>query len=377
MTRTVYLEPGEDVIVYGQKLTHTKLNPEKTRIRIKDNRPAPTEEPPPPLPPDPDPEPEEPPVPAPSGPGILFDLDATFPASGKAWEAIVSASNQAGLYTLASQDSPSNITTLARAIVARRTKDPTKRKAVIDDLKHVRTTKPDRTLALARELGVAPIAAEMVGATDAELGYDFGGWLDDIISQSFDGKTLESMTRERPNNWGTHGQGALASVYAYLGDTAGLDGLHRMVLGWCGDRAKYAGFSYGDLDWQGDPSKPVGINSVGATIQGRNVDGALPEEMRRSGGFAWPPPKQNYCWEALQGTVMAAVILERTGRPVWAASDKAILRAYRWLVDVAQYPPSGDDTFITPIINAAYGTTYPVSSPVGHGKNLAFSDWWA
>lgn len=53
MTRYVELTPGEDVVVTGEKLTATKINAAKTRIRVRDNRPVPAEVPPvePPPPP--------------------------------------------------------------------------------------------------------------------------------------------------------------------------------------------------------------------------------------------------------------------------------------------------------------------------------------
>ena len=69
-----------------------------------------------------------------------------------------------------------------------------------------------------------------------------------------------------------------------------------------------AGFEYGDLSWQADPTKPVGINPVGAKRDGHSIDGVLPDDQRRSGGFVWPPTKENYVWEALQGAIAQAVI---------------------------------------------------------------------
>ena len=42
-------------------------------------------------------------------------------------------------------------------------------------------------------------------------------------------------------------------------------------------------------------------------------DGVLPDDQRRSGGFVWPPTKENYVWEALQGAIAQAVILHRAG----------------------------------------------------------------
>ena len=82
-----------------------------------------------------------------------------------------------------------------------------------------------------------------------------------------------------------------------------------MFKGWLGDRSQYSGFKFGDMSWQADPANPVGINRKGALIQGKSVDGVLPDDQRRSGGFVWPPPKENYVWAALGSTFVEAELL--------------------------------------------------------------------
>jgi hypothetical protein len=366
---TIYLKAGQTVVVTGPAPLAHNYNTAKTRIRAT----APGTYV------DPDEPPDPPPDPPTARTGLIIDRAdlMALPTSGAAWNAVVTAANQPISPSLSDQDSPANVRTLAAALVATRNADNAKRAVVVNALRLVKSASLDRALALARELPAYVIAADLIGVTDAELGYDFKAWLRQIVVAPTSGgpSSLTASAKERPNNWGTHAHGALAAAWAYVGDEAKLDETHNIVLGWLGDRSKYAGFKYGDTSWQSDPSKPVGVNPVGSKIQTRDVDGALPEEMRRSGGFSWPPPKQNYCWEALQGTFLAALILQRTGRETFRASDSAIQRAYEWLVGVASYPPSGDDTFVTPMFNEAYGTSLAVSSPVGQGKNFAFSDW--
>ena len=87
---------------------------------------------------------------------------------------------------------------------------------------------------------------------------------------------------------------------------AGLQGL-------AGRSRADAGFSWGDLSWQCNASQPVGINPKGCLKSGRSIDGVLPDDQRRGGTFRWPPPKENYAYEALQGALMQAVILQRYG----------------------------------------------------------------
>jgi hypothetical protein len=91
----------------------------------------------------------------------------------------------------------------------------------------------------------------------------------------------------------------------------------------------------------------------------------------------WPPPKENYVWEALQGAVVQAQLLSRTAIGyglAWQWEEQALLRAVRWLHDVCKYPASGDDRWIPWLVNRAYGTSFPAG--VGSvGKNMGFTDW--
>jgi hypothetical protein len=159
-----------------------------------------------------------------------------------------------------------------------------------------------RTLALGRNLIGYVLAADLVGLPATEDAR-FRTWLQTCLTETLDGKTLKSCHEERPNNWGTHAGASRVAAALYLGDTAQVERCAQVFKGWLGDRASYAGFDYGDLSWQADPSKPVGINPRGAMIQGHSVDGVLPDDQRRAGGFTWPPPKENYVWEAMQGVL--------------------------------------------------------------------------
>jgi hypothetical protein len=84
----------------------------------------------------------------------------------------------------------------------------------------------------------------------------------------------------------------------------------------------------------------------------------LPDDQRRGGSFQWPPPKENYVYEALQGAIMPAVILHLRGYDTFNWEDQTLLRAYRWLYDVADFPAEGDDTWQLPLIDCYYGTSF-------------------
>ncbi|MCK5609808.1 hypothetical protein KAR91_48500, partial [Candidatus Pacearchaeota archaeon] len=69
------------------------------------------------------------------------------------------------------------------------------------------------------------------------------------------------------------------------------------------------------------------------------------------------------------------VILSRCGYPVWSWEDKALLRAFKWLYYVADYPAEGNDKWMLYVINQAYDESFPVSFPEKPGKNAAWTDW--
>jgi hypothetical protein len=149
--------------------------------------------------------------------------------------------------------------------------------------------------------------------------------------------------------------------------------------GWLGDRSAYAGFSYGDLGWQADQAAPVGINPAGSTIQGFDVGGALPEEMRRGCTFQLPPCHTGYVWEALQGAVAQAHMLSLKGFDAWNWSDRAVGRAaeFIWRLD-QQYGgwwAASDDRWVPWVINRAYGATFPTTPVTSPGKLMGWTDW--
>ena len=80
-------------------------------------------------------------------------------------------------------------------------------------------------------------------------------------------------------------------------------------------------------------------------------------------------------YEALQGAIAQAVILSRAGYDSWNWGDKALLRAYTWLHDVANYPADGDDRWQMHLVNHYYGTSFPSDAQTRPGKNMGFTEW--
>jgi len=301
---------------------------------------------------------------------------AALPTSGPAWNALNSwASQTIASPDLSDQNDPDNVITMAKALVYARTGNATYRLEVLDAITRMMGTEATgRTLSLGRELIAYVIAADLVGLP-ADLDLRFRTFLVQVRTENLQGNTLISTNEDRPNNWGMHAGATRMAVARYLGDTADLARAAQVFKGWLGDRNSYAGFTYGDLAWQSDPQHPVGINPLGATIQGHSVDGVLPDDQRRSGGFTWPPPKENYVYEALQGALAQAVILHRAGYDVWNWSDRALLRAYQWLYTQCNFAAVGDDTWEMPLVDYYYGTHFWDGAATTPGKGVGFTDW--
>lgn len=302
------------------------------------------------------------------------DLES-IPMSGVAWEHLLAEANRStGTPDLSDQEDSTNVRVFAKALVHARTGIEIYRQQVIDACMAAIGTEGGRTLALGRELMAYVLAADLVGLPDAEDGR-FREWLRTLPNAVLDGRTLRSTHEDRPNNWGTHAGASRLAVAIYLGDSAEIERSANVFHGWLGNRDVYAGFKYGDLHWQCDSSRPVGINPVGCSENGRSIDGVLPDDQRRGGGFAWPPPKENYVYEGLQGALAQAVMLSGLGHPVWDWEDRALLRAYHWLHEEADFPAEGDDRWQIHIVNFFYGSDFPVSQTTSPGKNVGFTGW--
>ena len=275
---------------------------------------------------------------------------------------------------LSDQDSKHDVATLACALVAVRLGNAELRAKAIASVKAAMGTEAgSRALALGRNLTSYAIAADILRLQSDPA---VKAWFGNIRTFATTGgpASVIKCHEQRPNNWGTHAGCARVAIDLFLGDAVDLDKAISVWKGWLGDRASYAGFSYGDKSWQANPAQPVGINPKGATIQGHPVDGVLPDDQRRAGGFTWPPPKENYVHEALQGAVVASALLAKAGKPIHLLSDAALKRAYRWLYDVCQFPASGDDTCYPWLVNRLYAATVPAIG-ANVGKNMGWTDW--
>ncbi len=316
------------------------------------------------------------PLAAHSGIWISREEIAALPMSGPAWEYLQRDAHQKiPPPDLSNQNDRTNVIVVAKAFVFARTGDESYRSEVRQAIRAAMgTERGGRTLSLARQLGSYVIAAELIGLPPDEDDI-FRTWLRSTLDFDLEGRTLRTTHELRPNNWGTHAGASRLAAALYVGWTPEVERCAQVFRGWLGERASYAGFEFGDLSWQSDPAHPVGINPLGATRDGYLIDGVLPDDQRRASPFTWPPPHENYVYEALQGAVAQAVMLERAGYPVWAWSDRALLRAFLWLQSRANYPATGDDTWLLPIVDRAYGTQFWDGGPTHPGKSIGWTDW--
>ena len=313
-----------------------------------------------------------------TGSYILIDRASlmSLPTSGAAWSNVVSWAAKSATPDLSNQDDPSNAIVLAKALVYARTGDAGRRAEVVTALSQVRGTEAGaRALAIGRKLAAYVLAADLIDYRDPS----FVSWAAAMrTSPTTNGPpNLIACHEARPNNWGTHCGASRIAVDLYIGDSVDLARAWAVFRGWTGDRSSYSGFSFEDLSWQSTVSAPVGVNAVGATIAGHNVDGVLPDDQRRGGGFSWPPFCENYVWEALQGASLQAELLTRGGYPAWTQGSGALRRALTWLYTQANCPASGDDTWIPWLVNRGTGSSFPATSPANVGKNMGFTDWLA
>ncbi len=305
---------------------------------------------------------------------------ASLPTSGPAWAQLKAAADGVvGSPTLNDQESKANTNVLAKALVYARTGQQHYRTEVVDALKIItfnHTEDGGRVLALGRELAAYVIAADLINlpSYDPTLNGNFKQKLRELLAKVLDGDTLQSIHERRPNNWGTHAGASRVAVALYLGDQAELDRAATIFHGWLGNYAAYHDFSYGDLSWQADPAQPVGINPVGASKEGHSIDGVLPDDMRRGGGFQWPPAQTPYSWEGLQGAVVQAELLSRAGYPTWTWENKALLRAVQFLYTIG-WPAQSDDEWQPWLIDYAYGTHYATNQKASPGKNMGWTSW--
>lgn len=308
------------------------------------------------------------------------------PTTGAAWERLLDAANSdLGEADLSDFTSKHDVGTMAVALVAARTNDDRYRTIARDEILSAIGTEAGTTTAVqpCRNVAAYVIAADLIGLQGFDEVADGAvrAWISELRDVEWPDGTFVEEDDERANNHGRMCGMARVVIAAYLGDQPDLAAAAETFARLLGDTtAGTPGKWVHELSWQADPENPVGINPVGAERDGLLIDGALPEEMRRGGPFAVRPAPTGYPWEALQGIVVEAVVLDRAGYDVFDWSDRAILRSVDFIARLDRlYPDDGwwahsDDTWVPWVINARYGSDYPTEK-ARIGKNMGWTDW--
>jgi hypothetical protein len=278
--------------------------------------------------------------------------------------------------------------TYAAALVAVRTGDRRMRAKVVAALREAMdSARPSRYGALARGRNAPAyvFAADLVGLRRLEPALDrrFRRWLRAILRREYRDGSIVSNHDVNPNNHGTMTGGGRAAIAVYLGDAEELSRAARVFRAWIGEDGDHDGLRFSrSRSWQGDPSRPVGINRRGARRRGIDVDGALPEEMRRGCELRSPPCYSHYPWEGLGGALVQAELLHRQGFDAYAWGDRALLRAARFLYRLARRDPrftegvlGGPHSWEPWLLNRRYRTAFPAGGPTDRGKNMGWTDW--
>lgn len=367
---------------------------EPTPSPVAEPTPTPSE----PAQPSPTPPAEEPTVPSPtptlppappvtSAPvkGIWTSPEelSRLPMSGDAWNEVKKAADSLAdspSPDLDDQNDTTNTDVLAAAIVYARTGDAKYKSKVVNALMKVEKFVPTgRTLAWARETGAYAMSADLVGYHTPAFEKKMRDMAETYIGSQTH-KNLLDMYKMRPNNWGSQAFSSLTAIYAYLGDTAKLKDVRDYYIASVTGQKTVA--KYGSLSWQCDQGNPYWINPKGCTIScgGQvNVDGIIPDDMRRGGSCSTTPEHTGYPWEGLQGFVVAGRVLERAGLPIWSAGDRAICRAASALQDGrfgSGWRAVSDDVWQLTFLDKACGTnwadSYSGAEKWKHGKNAGW-----
>lgn len=305
---------------------------------------------------------------------------AALPTSGPAWDNLVEVAHADwGRPDLSDNNSRHDTFTLAGALVAARTGDPAllaRTRAAIMDV--TRSTRFARVLEMSRNITSYVIAADLVGLPAREDA-TFREFISRLRTKPLQGHSgagnLAETALYSGTNWGTMSRAAMTAIDLYLGDRADLARMANAHRAWLGERVPNQ-LRWSDTAWHVAGRPKVGIEPRGARINGRSVDGVQPEDQRRTGEPGrGPAPKGGYPWEALQGGLVTGVLLHRAGVVDIGAGDHALERAFTWLYETNDNPPTGDDRWQPWLLNSVAGTHFATVEAPHPGKNMGWTEW--
>jgi hypothetical protein len=343
---------------------------------------------------------------SPSGAGIWLGLDeiAARPTSGAAWDQLLAdAARDPGPANISDMHSSHDVYTLAAALVCARTGQycSKARQGVLDA---IGTEDGGQWLEVGRNLGAYVIAADILGlradGTSNSEGTRVEEWIEGWLTKRLPDNITWELRAFGPFHSAANAAAqegfAFAAVAAYLRDETAL------ARAWDTFRTHACDPEATDPDgqdldkvvsdgWAHDDSRPCAVNPAGTSKvvptglpgAGRTLrlDGSLGGDMRRGGAYQWEPGYTQYPWVGLEGFIPAAAILDRAGYPAFEIADRAVLRTHEYMWFLRN--ETGDDRWfdgerareIVHLVNAVYGTSFPVNRATGGGRTVGYTDW--
>jgi hypothetical protein len=319
------------------------------------------------------------------------------PTSGGSWDKIRNAAYGSwGTADLQNQDNKHAINTLAGALVAARTGDTALRSKVRDAILAAKRSLDQSTewqstngvLAAGRQIGAYVISADLINLRSLDVAADneFRTWLASIRTTNIGThgrwKNIRYTCENAAGNWNTFACASRIAASIYLGDGADVQRASLIIRAFFGERSVYPTDAPGQngyfqhtagylSSWACDDPNWLAINPTCV-----NLDAVLVEDASRGGGCCvLQGAGISYSWEALQGLIVSAELLYRTGgygNP-YTWSNNALKRVLDFM-QRNNWGMTSPATYVPWLANARYGTSYPTSTG-GNGRIMSWGDW--
>lgn len=334
---------------------------------------------------------------APSGNGIWISPEelAALPINTPEWQQLLtSAESDIGSADISNQDSKHDVKTLGVALAAARTgRADLRTKAVNAVVSAINTEDDGRWLAAGRNLGSYIIAADLLNlrkTSDPNSdGSKVDAWLNSLWTKRLthnNDATKTQLFKETAWSSGSNASAqegfAYAALAVYTGNKTELDWSWTAYRRYIGDRTSSHTVTSNADDWQYIPSDPVGIMDAGAVKGGCRMDGAIGNDMSRgSETYSCTPVYTQYPWTGIDGSVAAALVLERAGYPAFESQQKAIKRAFDYLWELRTNTgevrwfdgTKGVESIY--VVNKQYNSNYLITGTSGNGRVVDWTNW--
>ena len=319
--------------------------------------------------PEPAPEPtsvEPSPGPSPAPRGVWISPDEVK-ALGPVPQNVRDAARGSVTAQLDNNNSNTDANAYAASLIAVHDNDSAHRRAALDGIDSLSTSRFARVLEMSRNLPMYVFAADLLDYHDQD------DYLRSLVTKPLQGhsgaKNMLETAQLSGTNWAAMSAAACTAIGLHVGDDALVDEMVRATTEWCeGGAGK---LRYSDTNWHADPAHKRGVNAPDATIGGHPAWGVLPEDYRRGGEFTWPPTKTGYMLEGLTPRIVTLNMLVRAGKIRADVGQDAHARAVRYLYEHVHYPFDGDDRTIIYVVNRLLGLNLPTTGD-SIAKNVGF-----